>query len=375
MNVSFAFDRLAPDASHIYADYVFGAALLCLAAIAAALAGLAWARGARHRAEVWKVKGLRRGLILLVGVAEPVDEEKAAAQAESLAPFVELTIAQHGTQHANRNEGNFVKWKETSRSLSERPFMLATDNGTRVRVEPTGRIDLADRLETLTKVGAERTRAARIIPGERIWVRGDLHVAGASNGPYRGADGESGAPYILRAPRDRPLAISSWPIDKEDRDRVRAQGGSAAVFLVALAICQYFLVGTYHRLLKHGVPTTAVITEMNQYRSAKNPSRRPRLVVCLKWEVGGQSYADHDDVSEAVWSAFSPRQRVPIVYDPNNPADYEIGGMDEIGVTSVQMMLGSIVCLFALIAWIALSASTRPWWRKPRLDEKEQGRL
>jgi hypothetical protein len=67
-------------------------------------------------------------------------------------------------------------WHPQQRTAEVYPFILLTDNGTRIRIVPTLRDQLVMRCNTIEQVSnAHRTRRTELLAGERIWVEGSVH--------------------------------------------------------------------------------------------------------------------------------------------------------------------------------------------------------
>ena len=356
--------RLTTAASVVWTTWVFGVALVALVLVSLLFAWRAWSHALQLRGEVWRHKGLRPGALLVGGVAEPVDEESEAARREAAAfsPFVELTIHQHGEQRSSRN-GRYVLWKETTRTLTERPFILRTDAGMRVRVEPSGHIELVDKLEAPIRNGNDRLRIAKIVPGERIWVRGDLLV-GSAQGPYRGTADQP----TLRPPSDRPMLICSQPIEAEDLGTARFHAGFALGFVVVLLFCQGVLFSTF-RTLRYGVEQSARITDVRHWvtRNKNAVTNHYGFTVApmnVQEEVSYDAYASHR-VGDAI----------PVMRGATNPSLLQIGPASEVGETTGHVTFASFLTIGVVGAWLAVSASRRPWWRRKRYDETQPGTL
>jgi len=363
----------------VFVDWVFGGVLLLVITWAAMLAWSAWVHSHALRKEVWQARGLKPGVILLAGVAEPIEAERHDAEHDALfAPFVELTIRQRGEERSSRN-GRYVLWTETSRSLRERPFLLRTDAGTLVRVEPSGRIELVDRLEPPRRQGVERQQVAKIAPGDRIWVRGVLTSAGARDGgPYRGEGSSGSVPHTLRPGRDRPLFISSQPVESEERATARLHGLFGAGLLTALILSQLGIFGSYRALRSRGVPGTAYVERVVTWITRNKNETTTHWGLDLTWNVDGLAFSSREEVNPYIAGQHQAGERgpsAPIVYDPRSPGVIEVGWPSEIGVTDGQVALAFILSMGTLVTWLVTSYARRPWWRRKRLNERQSGTL
>ena len=357
--------RLSPATSHLFVDLLLGGWLLVAVGIAALFAFLAWSRAKKLGAEVWHKRGLRPGPILLPGVAAPLDDDQSGQ------PFIELSIDQRGVERSSKN-GRFVVWTETSRTLRDRAFVLRCDNGERVRVEPSGRVDLIDRLDDTHRLGpAARRRSARIVEGETVWIRGELVDAGASgDGPYRG-----GAPthrWVLRPPARGSVFLSSEPVELEGRAEARFHTRIACVYLAYLALCQLAFFADYRALRADGVQDHAVVTRRTTWitRSKSTTTKHYGFHV---------SYADHQDAIEETnshaYAAIHEGDRVPIVYVPRKPTVVQLGAAAELGLNAGAGVVGLIFGGMLTMFYLALNAGRRPWWRRRKLVETVRGTL
>lgn len=350
--------------SDLYATWLFGVGLLLLCAVAALLAWRSWSHALQLRREAWSARGRRSGTVLVSGIAEPVDEERdaSAREAAAFAPFVELSIVQRGTERSSRH-GRYVLWRESFRSLSERPFVLLTDEGTRIRVEPTGQIELIDKLEEPTRTGDERRRVARIIPGERIWVRGQL-VVDSAQGPYRGVASQP----TLRPPPDRALLICSQPIESEDRAGAKLHGAFAIGFGLTLLFCQHVLFSDF-RALRHGVEQRATLV------SKRSWTTRGKNTVTMHFGYTVSPMRVEAEVSSEAYTRGMPGDVVPVVRGATDPSVLQIGPRSEVGLDSGPALFAGMLSLGVIIAWLAVAASKKPWWRRRRYDETVSGTL
>jgi hypothetical protein len=367
--------RISLGASHVWADWIFGGILLLAVTWMFLLAWNAWVHAIALRKEVWQARGLRPGVIMLAGVAEAVEHERH--EGTELPPFVELTIRQLGEQRHTKN-GHYILWKETSRSLSERPFHLRTDAGTLVRVEPSGRIDLIDRLEPPQRTGVERLRLARILPGERIWVRGQLTALGTGGGPYRGDGATGGALHTLRPARDRPLFISSEPVEREERSAARFHALFGLTVLAAMLFTQLVIFGSFQALRARGVDGTARVDNQVSWVTHNKNSSTTHWGFDLGYVVDGIEYTTREEVSRDAYDLrrlFPEDRTVPIVYDPRSPGTMQIGGKREVGLTDGRVIGAMFLVVGLLMAWGITSHSRRPWWRRAKLNETQPGTL
>jgi hypothetical protein len=362
-------ERLSPGSSHLFADLILGGWLLVIVGCAAAFAFFAWARARKLDAEVWRRRGLRPGPILLPGVAEPADGQREDAPA----PFIELTITQEGKEQRHKNSYS-VRWTEVSRSLTSRPFSLRTDNGDHVLVEPGQRIELVDGLDHTSSMGRDkRRRDARIVAGERLWIRGVLSSGTPSgDGPYRGG---GGGRWTLRPPPRGPLFISSQPVANEARGEARVHVWFAGLFLALLAICQLAAFRTYHRLRADGVQTIGTVVGKNTYTTKHKNSVTRHYQLTVSYDVGGRPHRFTGETSGWAYQLVSGGTSVPITRSASSPDVVLVGGAEELGATTGAATFGTTAAIVLVVAWILVTIGRRPWWRQKRVVENVPGRL
>jgi hypothetical protein len=363
-------ERLSPGSSHLFADLILGGWLLVVVGCAAAFALFAWARARRLDAEVWRRRGLRPGPILLPGVAEPADGQRE----EAPAPFVELTITQEGKEQRHKNSYS-VCWTEVARSLSSRPFGLRTESGDHVLVEPGQRIELVDGLDETLPMGAgRRRRDARIVAGERLWIRGVLSRGGqGGEGPYRGGGGEGR--WTLRPPARGALFISSEPVANEARGEVRLHAWFAGVFVALLAICQLALFRPYHRLRADGVQTVGTVVSKNTYTTKHKNGVTRHYQLTVTYDVAGHERRFTGDTSVGAYRLVNGGTSIPILRSASAPDVVLLGGAEELGATSGSAVFGTCVGLLIAVTWAFATIGRRPWWRRKRVVETVPGRL
>ncbi len=359
--------RLLASTSRFLADSLFGGGIVLVIGLALLLAFLAKARAGALGEEERKKRGLRPGPILLCGLPEPIDEPPASGA------FIELVIDQSGTQHQHRGR-HYVTWTESARTLKHQPFYLRTESGERVRVEPQGRVELIDALEAPQRHGtsAKRRRIARITPGEKIWVRGLLSGDGWSAGPYRGAGG--GGYVLLPGGRD-PLLVSSQPIDLEDEQTARFHGIFGFGFVALLALLQLVVFADYRALRREGVRGEARIDGIRQWITHSKNSTTHHFGWTLIYHVPGGALSTEVETNGYAFSRLTGGDTVPIVYVPRSPAIVQLGTEDEVAMSAGTAMFGLLTFGGLGGLYIGLSRTRRPWWRRKRIVDVENGML
>ncbi|MFK7991846.1 MAG: hypothetical protein AB8I08_37865 [Sandaracinaceae bacterium] len=149
-----------------------------------------------------------------------------------------VDILQEGTEDSDSSGGWSHRWTEKNRRIWVRPFEMELDASsndaapTRIRVEPTKQVVLADDLDGVVRVNvAERVLRAQLVPGERLIACGHLERRAAPSG-YRGAT----ATWVMVSPKTAgvPFLLSTQPLGA--RMRKRASNAGAAAVLVSLGL-------------------------------------------------------------------------------------------------------------------------------------------
>lgn len=125
-------------------------------------------------------------------------------------------------------------WREVSRTVTARPFVLRLASGVAVRVEPGAAPLLLDALEPAEwSREARRQRFARLTAGEAVFVRGLLRVSGDPRGgdPYRGAEA-----HVLSAPPRRRLVLSTEALSGALERRADEHLARCGILMVLLGI-------------------------------------------------------------------------------------------------------------------------------------------
>ncbi len=283
--------------------------------------------------------------------------EGEVARAEDAAVAMRVEIDQQGSE--SESSGSYSwKWTETNRRVEFAPFYLVRADGTRLRVEPTDGAYLVDDLDRKIRVKDDfRTKVAELVEGEQVWIAG---VVSAGPDPesregrgYRGA----GMGQILRAPRSRPLLISSEPLGARYAQRARFHARFAgALFLVAMA-CAGMMAPYVDRAL--GTTHTGTITAVDE----------------LHDEDGHPSGYDTDvegDFPKVRSTLKTPHAVGEVAQVRVGRLSSQIG---DCGTLSLFLPpLAFVLVLIAAIAYRIRAGQTLPWYRR-KLVESGSGKL
>ncbi len=190
------------------------------------------------------VRSLRNARLARIPDAVRVDAARGegvyhgkVARALDAGVAMRVEIDQQGTE--SESSGSYSwKWTETDRRVQFAPFYLVRGDGSRLRVELTEAAYLVDDLDRKIRVKDDfRTKVAELVEDEEVWIAGVLTDGPdpevREGGGYRG--GAMGK--VLRAPRGRPLLVSSEPLGDRYRQRSRFHGRFAGVLALVLIAC------------------------------------------------------------------------------------------------------------------------------------------
>ncbi|MFY0536435.1 hypothetical protein [Nannocystis pusilla] len=159
---------------------------------------------------------LANGPVALAGTVEVSDDGAAP---------VEVVIEE-------RRDG--TDWREVSRTVTARPFVLRLASGVAVRIEPGADPLLLDALEPAEWSREQRRqRIARLSVNEPVFVRGVLRGSGDPRGgdPYRGAEA-----FVLSAPPRRRLELSTEALSGALEQRADEHLSRCVVLLSVLVL-------------------------------------------------------------------------------------------------------------------------------------------
>lgn len=294
-------------------------------------------------------------------------------------PVVRLDIHQNGTEWSNKGQWHH-QWREASRTLNRRPFVVVRDDGARVLVDPDEQVVLRDEPDTVRHNVNARTRVAAIEPGQRVHVSGHLFGAALAHGNAGGAyRGGMGMPS-LRAPRLGRMVISNErPGDPEEK-RMRFHRGWAIAMAALFVFVASVVMPTFELLSLSNDLVWANPTAVRNWREWHKPKNSSGYWV-YRWSVRG-TWNDQgavrelqDDCGEAYFTCVTEGRcgQVPFTVSTIAPSWHQIG-------TSPQLTVGraivlGILCLFVVLGYPLSTMSSRPWYQKKRLVEGGSGRL
>ncbi len=294
-------------------------------------------------------------------------------------PFVRLDIHQSGTEWCNKGAWHH-QWKETSRTLNRRPFVVVRDDGVRVQIEPDERVILHDEPDVVRHDLASRTRVAAIEVGQRVHVSGTLVGAslaqGSAGGAYRSG---FGAPS-LRAPSIGRMVISNERPGAPELARMRFHRGWAIAVAILFAFVASVVMPAYELLSLSNELAWATPTDVRNWREWHKPKNSSGYWV-YRWSVRG-AWDDHgtartleDDCGQPYFNYVTEATcaRVPFTVSTIAPSWHQIGTGPQLTVG--RCIILGILCLIIVIAYPASTLASRPWYEKKRVVDSGNGRL
>jgi len=259
-------NHIDPPASYFM---VLGLCALCLSVIALTVQQILRARAAAKTAE-----GAHNPHNPLVQGSRFVAGQVEYAQGETVA--VDVTVTQRGTEQATKN-GHTHTWTEIGRVLRSRPFYLRHVSGARVRVEPSERIVLVDRLDQMSwRQPYERRVRATLSPGEFAIVEGQLQMgpdpeAAASVQGYR----EGGLGWVMGPRPDGGMEASAESLSR--RHELRARGLTRALIAASITMALGVLptLGFWLRVVS-GEDRPVQVVSLDAWTTRDSKGRRTR---------------------------------------------------------------------------------------------------
>jgi hypothetical protein len=310
---------------------------------------------------------LAPGETVIIGKVD-ADEEKI--------PAITIDIEQQGRQWRYKS-GWQHEWKESSRQVTVRPFYVTGDRGA-IRVEPNQQVFLVDALDGVQRQGMVRHRTATLTAGEPVHILGTLVRA---PDPRQGGYREAAMGWVLRPPSSGPMLISTEPFEERFVRRARVYRGLGIAMLSSLVLlhCVFYFSFNVLRLTGHEVSATVRSTDTYQkWHQPRHGSGHwdHYYRVTADWidpERNMITLSDH--CSKELYLALQgQKQEVPFVVSRLWPSIHMLGheaaGDDGWGAIGALILLVS-----AVIAWVMISLSSRPWYERRRVIDRGSGEL
>lgn len=345
---------LSPETSSFLIDVVATAGLLVVAAVGLWLALRERRAAARASATFDPGAALLPGEAVVMGT---VEREEGASVA------VRVELEQEGTE--SESSGVWThRWTETNRKVHIHPFYIRHASGSRIRVEPDEDVMLVDAMDGMIWVDlTKRVRVAELLPGEKVYVSGELRRAPDPEGASRGYRARSEG-YLLVPPRGRRMLISSEPLGERFERRARFHLRWAA-YAVAALMAFNALFAPFHARRWAGTTVDVEVTRLHQYKDSDDDDR---FDVTVRSEDG---YVFSNGVSRVDFARLREGNVIKARYVPAWRFASVIGPV----ATATEFAYGAVVLLAGFIfVYVRRTRLTRPWY-DDKLIEQGKGRL
>lgn len=278
---------------------------------------------------------------------------------------VRVEIDQDGSESESSGTWSH-RWVETDRRALVRPFDLVLDDGRRLVVEPPSDVSFVDDLDKKILVNkTKRVLVAELVPGERVWIRGELVRRRGTRAGYRGGEAE----LVLQKPKRGRMEISSEPLAERFRQRAAYHARIARSTLAVMLVLEATLATHYARLFFGHVEWRTV---RNKFHDVKRDSDGDEHTWGVKIElVPGTIEAVVID--ERDWRAgLEEGDLVPVRVVPSWPFASALGAGSTIHAGHAFML--GVVLVGSLIGRGVDRRRTRPWYRR-KAEHSHGGRL
>jgi hypothetical protein len=294
---------------------------------------------------------LAPGEVVVMGTVELEDGANMAVRVE---------VEQEGTESEDSGTWSH-QWIETDRKIRVRPFQLRHSSGARIRVEPRADVTFFNALKGVIRVDlTKRLRVAELMPGEKVFVFGELQRASTPGVQANTADG-----YSLVPPPGGCMLLSSEPIAKTFARRA-AFHRRWAVFAAAVAIAFNAFFASFHARRWLGETVNVRVTQLRNYEDSDD---NEHFSVTMK---GADNTVFSDEVSRSDFRRLREGDQIQVRDVPLWRSAAAIGSR---ATAHSRAYFG--VPLLGLIA-LAYGLSTRaarPWYERKKLVDKGVGRL
>lgn len=360
--------------------------------IPAALAGWLFAHHLRVLLQLRGAARLSRldrpGSVVLTGRVAAADGE--------LEP-IKISIEQ---ERAVSPRSHVVLWREVARTPTLRPFVIVLANGAEVRVEPDpdtrvaseliaeGQPDGSPLAARARPQGERRMRRASIRVGEEIQLVGALRASTrqrARSSAFRGAVAPRGADdtppprsLVVRRHPLEPLLLSTRKLSRERAPRMALHAFAFVLFATLGSLLHFDTLRPYYGLAFAGTPTwaavVAAVTPDGEVSRAPKAGDTLRLAievdqarVVLKSQPVDAALAaqvadaqrEHRPLSVAVLAWQGGRREAPVFVLGTRPRAASLA----FPLTTLALLLSA--------AYFLAGRRARPWFERPRLDERE----
>ncbi len=329
----------------------------------------------------------RPGSVVLSGRVAAIDGE--------LEP-INITIEQERVASAR---SPVVLWREVARTPALRPFAIVLANGAEVRVEPDADTRVATELglgqdpdsgplaENTRAPSGRRLRSATIRVGEEIQLVGALRASTrqrAKSSAFRGAVAPRGADetppprsLVVRRHPLEPLLLSKRKLSHERAPRMALHAFAFALFLPLAWLLHFSVLQPYYRLALTGTPmwatVVAAVTPAGEVSQAPRAGDTLRLAVEIdRAQVVLRS--EPVDAALATQVADAQRDQRPLSVTVLASKSHLESPVFVLGTRprapALALPLAALALLFS-VGYFLGGRRARPWFERPRLDERE----
>lgn len=283
---------------------------------------------------------------------------------------VSLTVVQEGRRagsDASPNPHVAMAWTEVERSVQMRPFYLTLRGGSRVRVEPAGRIELIDELELPEALPSRgvfmRRRRARLIRDERVVIRGSLERGfdpECAQSGYRGP-----AESLVLRPCDAVMRLSTERLGERSIKRARAHLRGALVGVIALVAFHGLWFRDFLTLQQHGRVVEARVVSRARFDDSRSSHRDGTLDVALP-----TGFTVRLRVNAEAYENTREGDFVPVTVTSSR-TDLAQAGRGETGIRGGEALV-AVILVALLVLWHELSLrGAKPWYERDGVVDYE----
>lgn len=261
--------------------------------------------------------------------------------------------------------GKGVKtYRPVSHSLTVNPFIVATDDGRRLRVQPN--LDAVTLHAPVEGTGS--LRSSRLVAGDRVWVYGptaEVRPVTRSGKSMRHAASKGSAMSNSSAESNDsavPLLISTEPIGEVFRaERNRRLWLTAAVTL-SLVVAELLVFGNCWDVVRAGEPVVGHV-EAKWWKSHKRRERTGATYREVEHFIAVEANGRHEtlELSAGSWDRVEEGTRVALLLSPTTAM---LGPEPYTTVSRCSVMTG--LWVFGLLAFMFAGAVPRPWYSTKR---------
>jgi hypothetical protein len=266
-------------------------------------------------------------------------------------------------------------WVESERTVEARPFYLVHASGARVRVEVPepaipGAVRLVDALDQREHVDLARRRLrAEITPGEHVVVEGRLAREADPEAEHAQSYRDGGRGWVLRAPRGRPMLLSTEELGRTHRLRHRALLTTLVLMTMAWIAAEAPLAGFRLRQLR-GEDVVATYAGKRQYSTVNSKGQRTThwAVDVVDVDLRGATVDRSEEVDRSDWERLPAEPaRIRLRRVASAPWATALGRGSSVQVWQLGLAIAACVA-----AWLGLRSTLRhKRWFERDLEQRD----